>query len=296
MFNSKKGFTLIELLVVIAIIALLLSILLPSLNKVKALAKTLVCATHLKNYGTALHTYAVENSDKAPFMKSWLYSQETINNSPIPQECRWHENSEEPDGSLWPYLADKDVHMCPTFASFSSQLGAGGCPNASLHARNTGFVPNYSYSMNLFLGFDWHKYMTMTKPVSGKTKYEVMCDKESSLKLSRVNRPATCMAFSEENLWTIGVAEWDGGRGTKTYNAVVLNDNSLWLNANKNKQDGATDNIATFHNVSPAKRNDGVANIIFVDGHAEKTRGVSGREAYETYGKPYKGHDSVNIW
>jgi len=53
-----KGFTLIELLVVISIIALLLSILIPSLAKVKAVAREVVCRAHLKQFGLAATTYA----------------------------------------------------------------------------------------------------------------------------------------------------------------------------------------------------------------------------------------------
>lgn len=59
----KKGFTLIELLVVVAIIALLISILLPSLKKAKDQAKQLVCATHMKELYNADAEYSVDNRD-----------------------------------------------------------------------------------------------------------------------------------------------------------------------------------------------------------------------------------------
>lgn len=55
---KKKGFTLIELLVVIAIIAMLLSILMPALNKVKKIAQRVVCGTNLKGLGNAQVVYA----------------------------------------------------------------------------------------------------------------------------------------------------------------------------------------------------------------------------------------------
>ena len=58
--RTKKGFTLIELLVVIAIIALLVSILLPSLARARELAKQAVCATNLKGIGTSLGMYQAD--------------------------------------------------------------------------------------------------------------------------------------------------------------------------------------------------------------------------------------------
>ena len=59
-----KGFTLIELLVVIAIIALLISILLPSLSRARELSKRLVCASNAKGIGTSAKIYANENNEK----------------------------------------------------------------------------------------------------------------------------------------------------------------------------------------------------------------------------------------
>jgi prepilin-type N-terminal cleavage/methylation domain-containing protein len=64
--QRKKGFTLIELLVVIAIIALLVSILLPSLARARELAKQAVCATRLKGLGTAMAVYAANYNDDYP--------------------------------------------------------------------------------------------------------------------------------------------------------------------------------------------------------------------------------------
>ncbi len=58
--HTKKGFTLIELLVVIAIIALLVSILLPSLKVAKDMAKSSVCLSNVKGIGTATAMYAYE--------------------------------------------------------------------------------------------------------------------------------------------------------------------------------------------------------------------------------------------
>ncbi len=61
---QKDGFTLIELVVVIAIIALLLSILMPALNKVKDTAKSITCRAHIRQFAIANHTYAASNDDR----------------------------------------------------------------------------------------------------------------------------------------------------------------------------------------------------------------------------------------
>ncbi len=60
----RKAFTLIELLVVIAIIALLLSIMMPALNKAKEKAQTVICRSSLKQLYYAAFMYADENDGR----------------------------------------------------------------------------------------------------------------------------------------------------------------------------------------------------------------------------------------
>ena len=53
----RKGFTLIELLVVMAIIATLIALLLPSIKRSKANARSVICATNVKQMTLAIRWY-----------------------------------------------------------------------------------------------------------------------------------------------------------------------------------------------------------------------------------------------
>lgn len=72
--RMRCGFTLVELLVVIAIIALLMSILMPALRRVKMQAQEVTCRSNLKQVGLILFMYLQENDFKMPcvYQHDWL--------------------------------------------------------------------------------------------------------------------------------------------------------------------------------------------------------------------------------
>ena len=71
--TSRRAFTLIELLVVIAIIALLVTILAPSLQNAKDLAQKVQCFTTMRVHAMALPMYTTDHDGYFPYGRSFWY-------------------------------------------------------------------------------------------------------------------------------------------------------------------------------------------------------------------------------
>jgi prepilin-type processing-associated H-X9-DG protein len=76
--------------------------------------------------------------------------------------------------------------------------------------------------------------------------------------LSQVKHPSRVLFFTEENIWKIRKSTGDA---LNVSNATL---NDMYFGTVKN---GNGDCIATFHKANDSKRNTGVSNVLFVDGH-----------------------------
>ncbi len=84
--QQKKAFTLIELLVVIAVIALLMSVILPSLSKAKESARMVICGNNERTLVTASNQWSNDNEDFAIAGRWWKDEME-ISSDGTTEDC-----------------------------------------------------------------------------------------------------------------------------------------------------------------------------------------------------------------
>src|SRR5437879_6980884 len=147
------GFTLIELLVVIAIIALLAARLLPAVSKVKGQARTVNCASNMRNWGLATIMYLGDYNDRLPLFGD-LSTDYT--------KAFWH-------AKLAPYVA-KQVQEGKLFNQtevFTYELRR--CPGGSYGPPPFSRVAASSTNWNCWIGAN---FVAFGNPLSGPFYYD----------------------------------------------------------------------------------------------------------------------------
>src|SRR5690348_2980681 len=134
--SSRRGFTLVELLVVIGIIAVLISILLPALNKARQQANEVKCESNMKQLYTCIAMYVGDNKQYLPY-PNWQNSYSVT----TPYSIGWLFNADHTgwtgipwgtfpapapvdgvkSGALWPYNKSLPIYHCPLYNSDATQ-------------------------------------------------------------------------------------------------------------------------------------------------------------------------------
>jgi prepilin-type N-terminal cleavage/methylation domain-containing protein/prepilin-type processing-associated H-X9-DG protein len=130
--TKRSGFTLVELLVVIGIIALLIAILLPTLNKARESAKRTTCMSNLRSLGQCLYIYVNDNKGKG-FMCAYSV-QVPAGDTPLSFSFWFAQENNYPSKPVWdatggylrPYFKSDAFLSCPSASDQYKTYNLGG--------------------------------------------------------------------------------------------------------------------------------------------------------------------------
>jgi prepilin-type N-terminal cleavage/methylation domain-containing protein/prepilin-type processing-associated H-X9-DG protein len=254
--RSREAFTLIELLVVIAIIAILASMLLPALSRAKGMAKGTSSLSNLRQLGIGLQLFAIDNRGRFPLHSS-MKSETTALGQP---RTRWADY-------MFPYMSNTDVYLSPSLSAEELDLLAkpfahtveSGPTETDRTVYYGGYGYNYQYLGNARRPGGVAAYYAKDTGIRAPAQTVAIGDTKGARKGSASNPygyGGSGVYVLDPPLGSVAL----GSRGSRKSSARPGGGNAYY--------EGGGDG-SDAHRATPAPRNNGMVNMVFVDGHAE---------------------------
>ena len=271
--RRRSGFTLIELLVVIAIIAILIGLLLPAVQKVRAAAARMSCTNNLKQMGLALHNYHDVNERFPSAYTAVGYTSGRgwgVEILPyLEQEALFRQVSAAPAiwGSMQAVSAVASgtqtpvkVYRCPSDPAqdLNAQMGNFAASNYRATCGSV-FVLNYTPSQDYGGVMFQNSRVRITDVTNGDGTTQTLLVGEGKIEPAR--RLVTGNAISS-GLW----AGMSGSYNVSGLGGFVWVDNVMWFTGD------ASFTPASFVDAGFNSNHSGTVNFVFADG---SVRGLS---------------------
>jgi len=275
--KRRAAFTLVELLVVIGIIALLISILLPALNRARGQAKQLLCLSNLRQIGTAMAMHANEHHNHYP-LAGQTYSNPKTG---VPNDATPFQLGDSGQRN-YSYVMDKKIRVAPLPVAVAPYLGQQirtdsaanavldyehgpvlrifTCP-ANLDQMQSGSMQMSefisSWDANWFFQLMESSY-AFNEAVLGwaDTPGNVGSHSRERGNLARMPHPADLVLLADAS-----------PRGTDGW--IVYDDSTLQGNTLRDYYDGNMSPLNNNKMLFDKNRHYGSMNILFCDGHGE---------------------------